>query len=95
MGIWRRWFRKSEHVEHTEPEARGGGQTIQYDEAQLRAELRHLLQQRQTLELRGCFSDRELDEKDHALERLDERIKALKSQQFRLRTYGKVFRRDA
>jgi hypothetical protein len=90
MGIWRQWFRDAENAEHTEPEARGGGQTLIYDEAQLRAELRHLLQQRQALELRGCFSDRELDEKDSALERLDQRIKVLKNQQFRLRTHGKA-----
>jgi hypothetical protein len=63
---------------------------MKHEEAQLRTELRQLLQQRQVVELRGCFSDRELNEKDRELERLDQRIKALKNQQFRLRTQGKI-----
>jgi hypothetical protein len=59
------------------------------EELQLRAELRHLQQQRQALEQRGCFSDRELADKDRALEQLDQDIKTLKTQQFRLWTQGK------
>jgi hypothetical protein len=62
---------------------------MKHEEAQLRAALRHLLQQRQALEQRGCFSDRELEEKDRELEQFDRSIKALKTQQFRLRTRGK------
>jgi hypothetical protein len=62
---------------------------MKHEESHLRAELRHLLQQRQVLEQRGCFSDRELEEKDRELDHLDRSIKALKTQQFRLRTQGK------
>jgi hypothetical protein len=90
MSIWHRWFGKSEHSEETEFGERRPGPAMKYEEAQLRAELRQLLQQRQAVELRGCFSDRELDEKDRELERLEQCIKALKSQQFRLRTQGKI-----
>jgi hypothetical protein len=90
MRIWRRWFGKSEYSEETEPGDRRAGSSLKYGEAQIRAELRQLLQQRQAIELRGCFSDRELNEKDLELEQLEQRIKALKSLQFRLRTHGKV-----
>jgi hypothetical protein len=90
MSIWRRWFGKSVSTDEIAAGTSPFQRARPYDEAQLRAELRQLMQQRETLELRGCFSDRDLDAKDRALERLDERIKILKNLQFRLRTYGKA-----
>ena len=90
MRIWERWFGKSEHDEDSGTIERRAGHSPKHEEAQLRAELRQLLQQRQSLELRGCFSDRELEEKDRDLEDLDRRIKIVKNQQFRLRTQGKI-----
>lgn len=90
MRIWQRWFGTSEQREDMAYSERRAGHSTKHEEAQLRAELRQLLQQRQALEQRGCFSDRELDEKDHELDRLDKRIKALKNQQFRLRTQGRA-----
>jgi hypothetical protein len=89
MGLWRRWFGKSDLQEDLAYGERRPAYSTKHEEAQLRAELRHLLQQRQEIEQRGCFSDRELAEKDHALEDLDRHIKALKTQQFRLRTQGR------
>jgi hypothetical protein len=90
MRIWRRWFGKAALSEEITVRDGRSGQSMKHEEAQLRAELRQLVQRRQVIELRGCFSDRELNEKDCELERLDQRIKALKSQQFRLRTQGKI-----
>ncbi|MCZ6874190.1 MAG: hypothetical protein O7G88_11805 [bacterium] len=48
--------------------------------------LAYLLRRKLTVEQRGCFSDRELDEKEYELTVLDRRIKAIKNLQFRLRT---------
>jgi hypothetical protein len=85
MGIWRRWLNKWELEADV-----GSASTTKHGEAHLRNELRQLAQQRQAIEQRGCFSDRELEAKDRELENLDSRIKVLKSQQFRLRTQGKI-----
>jgi hypothetical protein len=90
MGIWQRWWSKAEPYEWGEAGERRPPQTLKHAEAHLRAELRQLLQQRHGIEQRGCFSDRELEAKDLELEHLDRRIKTLKSQQFRLRTQGKL-----
>ena len=90
MGIWQRWFSKIEQDAEIEPNDRRAVYSTKHEEAQLRAELRQLLQQRQAIEQRGCFSDRELEEKDVELEELDRRIKVVKNQQFRLRTQGKI-----
>jgi len=89
MGFWRRWFGKSDLQGDLTYGERRPTHSTKHEEAQLRTELRHLLQQRQALEQRGCFSDRELEEKDRELEQLDRDIKTLKTQQFRLRTQGK------
>ncbi len=98
-SIWQRWFGKKNQQETIHDEGRGvhaaeheenrGVHAAEHDEGQLRAELRRLEHQRQTIEQRGCFSDRELEEKDLEIDRLDRRIKEVKSQQFHLRTYGK------
>ncbi len=53
-------------------------------------ELQDLLRQKRNTEQRGCFSDRELEEKDYELEELDGRIKAVTNPQFRLRTQARV-----
>lgn len=90
MGIWRRWWSKFEQFTGAESGMERSFVDSRYEESILRNELRQLLQQRQTLEQRGCFSDRELAAKDSELEAIEERIKKLKSQQFRLRTQGKV-----
>jgi hypothetical protein len=90
MRIWERWFGKSEQQEEGEFNERRVGHSTKHEEAHLRTELRQLLQQRQAIEQRGCFSDRELEEKDQELEELERRIKAIKNQQFRLRTQGKI-----
>ena len=92
MRIWRWRSGKSEQYGGAEQDEKRLAAATKHEEAQLRAELRQLLQQRQAVEQRGCFSDRELAEKDSALEQLDRRIKALKNRQFRLRTQGKVWR---
>jgi len=92
MRIWRRRSGKSEQYGGAEQDAKRLAPVTKHEEGQLRAELRQLLQQRQAVEQRGCFSDRELAEKDSELEQLDRRIKAIKNQQFRLRTQGKVWR---
>lgn len=90
MGIWERWFGKSQQPEEGEATERRVAYSTKHEEAQLRAELRQLFQQRQAIEQRGCFSDRELEEKDQELEEFDRRIRAIKNQQFRLRTQGKI-----
>jgi chromosome segregation ATPase len=90
MRIWQRWFGRAEQPEDVDAADRGTVHSIKHEEAQLRAELRQLLQQQQAMEQRGCFSDRELEEKDRELEELDRRIKMVKNQQFRLRTQGKM-----
>lgn len=86
MRIWQRWFGKGEHHEETEYQERRMGHSTKHEEAQLRTEIRQLLQRRHALEQRGCFSDRELEQKERELEALDQRITAVKNQQFRLRT---------
>lgn len=78
MSIWQRWFGKIDPEEPPYGDKQG--------ESQLKTELRHLQQQRLTIEQRGCFSDRELAEKDLQLEEIDRRINAVKKQQFRLHT---------
>jgi len=90
MRIWRRWFGNVELSEEIGDREGRSGPSMKHEETQLRTELRQLLQRRQVVELRGCFSDRELNEKDRELELLDQRIKAIKNQQFRLRTQGKI-----
>lgn len=92
MRIWRRWSGKSEQRGNVEQGEKRVVYATKHEEAQLRTELRQLLQQQQAVEQRGCFSDRELDAKDSELEQLEQRIKALKSQQFRLKSQGKVWR---
>jgi hypothetical protein len=89
MRLWRRWFHKSALQEDLAYGDRRPPHSTKQEESQLRAELRHLQQQRQAVEQRGCFSDRELAAKDGELEQLDRDIKTLKAQQFRLRTQGK------
>ncbi|MGQ4808961.1 hypothetical protein NKDENANG_02356 [Candidatus Entotheonellaceae bacterium PAL068K] len=89
VRIWQRWFGKAERHEGESGKKRTTYST-KHEEVQLRGELRNLLQQRQILEQIGCFSDRELDEKDSQLEEFDRRIKRVKNQQFRLRTQGKI-----
>lgn len=49
-------------------------------------ELVYLLRQKLAVEQRGCFSDRELDEKEYELSVLNRRIQTVKNLQFRLRT---------
>ncbi len=49
-------------------------------------EMAYLLHQKLTVEQRGCFSDRELEEKEYELTVLDRRIKAINNLQFRLHT---------
>lgn len=90
MRLLRRWFGKADSQEDLAYGERRPGQSTKHEEAQVRAELRQLLQQREALEQRGCFSDRELEEKDRELEQLERDIKALKTQQFRLRTQGRA-----
>jgi len=90
MRIWERWFGKAEHSDEGEASERRMGHSTKHEEAHLRAELRQLMQQRADIERRGCFSDRELEAKDQELDELDRRIKAIKNQQFRLRTQGKM-----
>ena len=87
-SIWQRWFstRDQEETVHDEERKVHAGE---HNEGQLRAELRRLEHQRHTIEQRGCFSDRELEEKDLEIEGLDRRISAVKKEQFRLRAYGK------
>ena len=82
MSIWQRWFGKIDPEEIPYGDKQG--------ESQLKTELRHLQQQRLTIEQRGCFSDRELAEKDFQLEEIDRRINAVKKQQFRLHTRVKL-----
>jgi hypothetical protein len=82
MSIWRRWFGKIDQEETTYDDKQ--------DEGQLKTELRHLQQQRLSVEQRGCFSDRELTAKDFELEEIDRRINAVKKQQFRLHTRAKL-----
>lgn len=89
MWIWRRWSGKLEQPGNMDQGDKRPVYATKHEEAQLRAELRQLLQQRQMVEQRGCFSDRELADKDGELEQFDRRIQALKTQQFRLRTQGK------
>jgi hypothetical protein len=89
MRLWRRWFGKSDRQEDLAYGERRSTHSSKQEESQLRAELRHLQQQRQALEQRGCFSDRELADKDRALDQLDQNIQTLKRQQFRLRIQGK------
>ncbi|HEY7493702.1 MAG TPA: hypothetical protein VIH59_21655 [Candidatus Tectomicrobia bacterium] len=89
MRIWRR---KSEQSRDAEQDEKRAVAATRHEDAQLRAALRQLMQQRQAVEQRGCFSDRELAAKDGELEQLDRRIKAVKNQQLRLRTQGKVWR---
>ena len=89
MKFWP-WWVKITRLGKEEAHEKRAVATVKHEEARLRAELRQLLQQRQAIEQRGCFSDRELEEKDLELEQLDRRIKALKNQQFRLRTQGKT-----
>jgi hypothetical protein len=84
MRLWRRWRHKVEQFS-------GAGTTVVKDgDPDLRNELRHLLQQREMIEQRGCFSDRELEIKEREIEAIDLRIKTLKNQQMRLRTQGKT-----
>jgi len=78
MSIWQQWFGKVDPEEDSYDDKQG--------ESQLKTELRHLHQQRLSIEQRGCFSDRELAEKDCQLEEIDRRINAVKKQQFRLHT---------
>ena len=66
MSIWQRWFGTGEQHQEGEAYERRMIHSTKHEEAQLRGDLRHLLQQRQLLEQRGCFSDRELEEKDPA-----------------------------
>lgn len=82
MSIWRQWFGKSNQEEPPYDNKQ--------DENQLKTELRRLQQQRLTVEQHGCFSDRELAEKDLQLEAIDRRINAVKKQQFRLHTRVKL-----
>ena len=82
MSIWQRWFGKIDQKETTDDNKQ--------DEGQLKTALRHLQQQRLTVEQRGCFSDRELAEKDFELEEIDRRINVIKKQQFRLQTRAKL-----
>lgn len=82
MSIWQRWFAKIDQKETTYDNKQ--------DEGQLKTELRHLQQQRLTIEQRGCFSDRELAEKDVELEEIDRRINAVKKEQFRLQTRAQL-----
>jgi hypothetical protein len=84
MRLWRRWRNKVEQFS-------GDGTTVVKDgDPDLRNELRHLLQQREIIEQRGCFSDRELEIKEREIEEIDLRVKTLKNQQMRLRTHGKT-----
>ncbi len=85
MGIWRRLWRQEEPYVEV-------GQTpdSKQQEAQLKHELNRLLQQRQTLEQRGCFSDRELAVKDHELEQIDQRVRDIKGLLFRVRTQSRI-----
>jgi hypothetical protein len=92
MRIWRRRSGKSEQSRDAELDEKRLMLDTKHEDTQLRAELLQLLQQRQAVEQRGCFSDRELAAKDSELDQLDRRIKAIKNQQFRLRTQGKVWR---
>lgn len=82
MSIWQRWVGK---IDQKEPPCDN-----KRDENQLKTEIRRLQQQRLTVEQRGCFSDRELAEKDLQLEVIDRRINAVKKQQFRLHTRVKL-----
>jgi hypothetical protein len=84
IRLWRRWRKR---VEQLLDERASAGK---YGDPDLRNELRHLLQQREIIEQRGCFSDRELEIKEREIEDLDLRIKTLKNQQMRLRTHGKI-----
>ena len=90
MRLWQRWFGKLVEYQEWDSNDRRNTYSTKHEEAQLRGQLRHLVQQRHVLEQRGCFSDRELDEKDRELEEFDLQIKTLKNQQFRLRTQGKA-----
>jgi chromosome segregation ATPase len=89
MAIWRRWFGRLGQSGTVDPNEQRM-QTIRHEASQLKSEIRQLCQQRQAIEQRGCFSDRELEAKDRELEQLDNRIKAVKDQHFRLRTFGRV-----
>lgn len=89
MAIWRRWFDRLGQPDGVDPNEKRM-QVIRHEAAQLKSEMRQLFQQRQAVEQRGCFSDRELEAKDKALEQLDSRIKAVKNRHFRLRTFGRV-----
>ena len=88
MSIWQRWWGKINHKEAI-PNDQHAEHTARQDESQLKTELRHLQQQRQSIEQRGCFSDRELTAKDFELAEVDRRINAVKKQRFRLRTQAK------
>ncbi len=89
MSIWQRWFGNTDQKEATHNNQRDG-RTAKQDEGQLKTELRHLQQQRLTIEQRGCFSDWELTAKDFELAEVDRRINAVKKQQFGLRTWTKL-----
>lgn len=82
MSILGRWFGKIYREEVVDENRQ--------NEGQLKTELRHLQQQRLTIEQRGCFSDRELAEKDVELEEIDRRINTVKKQQFHLQTRAKL-----
>ncbi len=90
MRIWGRWFGKGEQPEEEEPNEKREERSPKHEEAQLRAELRQLFQEREIVEQHGCFSDRELADKERQLEEIDDSIKALKNKQFRLRTQAKL-----
>lgn len=85
MRLWRRLWRQDEpHAEVGPPV------DSKQREAQLKTALHRLFQQRLVLEQRGCFSDRELALKDRELEQLDQDIRAIKSQLFRVRTQSRM-----
>ena len=81
---------ESRGVDSPEQEENRVMHAAEHGEGQLRAELRRLEHQRHATLARGCFSDRELDEKDLELEGLDRRISAVKSERFYLRTRGRA-----
>lgn len=84
IRLWRRWRQRVERLSDERVPA------VKYGDPDLRNELRHLLQQREIIEQRGCFSDRELEIKEREIEEIDLRVKTLKNQQMRLRTHGKI-----
>jgi hypothetical protein len=92
MSMWQRWGDLGEHREDIEMPTGYALYAARMAEARLREELRQLLQQRHDIEPRHGDAAPTQEATAHEIEQLEQRIKALKHQQLRLRMQGKFFR---